>query len=171
MNKILTERLTLRSIKLNDYHAMYNNWTYDERVAKYCRWHPHKNIDETKKLVEMFINQNFKYRWIITFKDNDEAIGMIDVVGLYDDNKTAEMGYLLANKYWNKGILTEVLKHILEYLFNEGFTKIIAKHHVDNISSGKVMEKCGMKFTGVEQINAKYDSDEKCDVKCYEITI
>ena len=44
MNTLYTDRLVLRPFKKNDAEAMYKNWTYDERVARYCRWHPHTSI-------------------------------------------------------------------------------------------------------------------------------
>ena len=47
--------------------------------------------------------------------------------------------------------------------------RIIGKHHIDNHASGRVMEKCGMRFVGLSKTQAKFGSDEECDVKCYEL--
>lgn len=169
MEKLYTKRLVLRPFEKNDAEAMYKNWTYDERVAKYCRWYPHENVDLTKKLLDMYLNENSKYCWAIVLKDGNEPIGAIDVVDICDDNKTAEIGYVLSYNYWNNGFATEALNIVIDALFNMGFTKIKAKHHVDNIASGKVMEKCGMKFTRNDKSQEKFDTDRLCDVKCYEI--
>lgn len=48
-------------------------------------------------------------------------------------------------------------------------TEITACHHVDNPASGRVMEKCGMSFTGTAQAQEKFGSDKTCTVKCYSI--
>lgn len=48
MTTLYTNRLTLRPFREGDAAVMYKNWTYDERVARYCRWHPHNSIAETE---------------------------------------------------------------------------------------------------------------------------
>ena len=57
MSILKTNRLLLRPLNLDDAEIMFKNWTYDERVAKYCRWYPHKSIDETKQLLKMYLEQ------------------------------------------------------------------------------------------------------------------
>ena len=168
MNTIYTKRLILRQFKASDAEAMFENWTYDERVAKYCRWYPHKDVDTTKALLDIYFDENPEYRWAITLKGNDEPIGAIDVVDICDDNKTAKMGYVLSYRYWNSGIVTEALNSVIDKLFSMNFTKIIAEHHVENIGSGRVMEKCGMKYTHKDKAQEKFGSDKLCDVLCYE---
>ena len=102
-------------------------------------------------------------------QETNELIGYIDVVDLLDDNKTATIGYVLSHKYWNNGISTEALSTVITKLFDDGIETIKAEHHIDNIESGRVMEKCGMKFTHNDKAQGKFGSTEKCDVKCYEI--
>ena len=172
MNIIKTERLLLRPLNETDAAEMFKNWTWDERVARYCRWHPHKSIEETKQLLKMYKSQTekgFDYRWGITLRDGNDLIGVIDVIDLSEDKKTAEIGYNLAYDYWNNGYATEALGGVINNLFNNGVDRIISKHHIDNPDSGRVMEKCNMRFTGLSKTQAKFGSDEECDVKCYEL--
>lgn len=78
MNTLHTEHLILRPFREGDAKAMFRNWTQDERVARYCRWYPHKDISET----EWFLKHcclNAEYNWAITLKGKDEPIGGIDV--------------------------------------------------------------------------------------------
>lgn len=166
MNEILTERLILRPFKDGDAKAMYNNWTYDDRVAKYCRWYPHNNVSET----EMFLNycMGAEYCWAITLKDKDEPIGCIDIVRMSEDNEP-ELGYVLGHDYWGKGIMTEVLKAVIAELFECGFKKVEACHNIDNPASGKVMEKAGMTYSRNSMGLKKFGSDELVEVKYYEI--
>ena len=101
MSTLTTDRLVLRPFKEGDAVMMYRNWTSDENVAKYCHWHKHENLDTTVWLLNMYLEEaasGFEYRWAITEKGNDEPIGAIDVVGITDDNKTAEIGYVLSKK-------------------------------------------------------------------------
>lgn len=172
MSILKTKRLLLRPLNSNDAESMFKNWTFDERVARYCRWYPHKSVDETKQLLKMYLEQaarGFDYRWGIVLQETNELIGCIDVVDLSDDNKTAIIGYVLSHKYWNNGISTEALSAVITKLFDDDIEIIKAEHHIDNIASGRVMEKCGMKFTHNDKAQRKFGSDKKCDVKCYEI--
>ena len=49
--------------------------------------------------------------------------------------------------------MTEALNAVINYLFTEGFKTITASHHVNNPASGRVMQKCGIKF--VEKVGEK----------------
>lgn len=164
---LVTERLVLRPFREGDAEAMNRNWTTDERVAQYCRWYPHKSLSETEEYLKLCLEM--QYSWAITIKGNDEPIGCIDVVG---ENSVGvqEVGYVLAYDYWGQGIMTEVLGAVLEELFRCGFDKVGACHDVNNPASGRVMEKCGMKYDRSDRLQKKFGSDELCDVRCYEIS-
>lgn len=95
-NKINTERLVLRKIKIEDVTPMFYNWASDPEVTKYVTWLPHQNIETTKYLVNEWIKQEDNpktIRYLITTKENDEHIGMIDVVEYIDG--APEIGYSL----------------------------------------------------------------------------
>ncbi len=173
MSTLHTERLILRPFKEYDAEAMYKNWTYDDRVAKYCRWTAHTGVQMTQQLLDMYLkekSEGFDYRWAMVLIGTDEPIGAIDVVDISDDGKTAIIGYVLSHDYWNKGIATEALQRVIDYLFNNGFTEIIGRFHPENIGSGRVMEKCGMKFSHYTKEQRKYGSSEFCEVKVHKIT-
>lgn len=69
-------------------------------------------------------------------------------IGLHpkDDiqRKNAELGYWLAEEFWGKGIITQVIPQIVEYGFNNfDIDRIFAKPFGRNIGSQKVLEKSG----------------------------
>ena len=168
MKELETDRLKLRKIKIEDAKAMFDVYTQDERVTKYTRWNPHKNLNDTIKFVEYCISDS-KPRWMITLKENNAVIGMIDVVRIDNIENSCEIGYVIGYDYWNKGYVTEAFKTIIENLFKSGYDKINACHHFENVGSGKVMLKCGMKYINTEKGIAKYGTDELVDVLNYEI--
>ena len=153
-----TERLILRRITLDDAQAVFNNWTSDEEVAEYVTWYSHENIDTTKSIINAWIDEyksNDTYRWVIVSKDSNEPIGMIDVVGM-DYKETAQIGYCLSRSYWGQGIMTEAFKRVIAFLFDEvEVHKIEARHIRENVGSGRVMKKCGLKFEGTFRDNEK----------------
>jgi len=74
----------------------------------------------------------------------------------------AELGYWVAKEYWNQGYCTEASGAMLEYGFHTlNLHKITATHIKRNPSSGKVMEKIGMKKEGILQEHVtKWDKYE-----------
>lgn len=163
---IETKRLILRNFKLEDSKSIFLNWARDERVTRYLRWDIHKDIKETENYVKTALNN--PYAWVIVLKSNNEIIGTIDLIGK-NDFGVYEIGYVLAYKYWNNGYMSESLNAVINYLFDNGFNKLGACHHIDNIASGKVMKKCGMKYKTSFEMKRKFNLDELCTVDYYEI--
>lgn len=167
-----TERLLLRKISVNDAEAMYNNWASDDIVTKYVTWPTHQSVEDTKSLLKMWEAEyeiDNCYRWVIELKNEKKAIGTIDVVRIDEGNETAEIGYCISREYWNKGIVTEAAKKVVDYLLKEvGFYRIEAQHHLDNPASGKVMQKVGMKYEGVVR-GGRIVKGEHIDVAMYAI--
>lgn len=148
---LITERLILRAINEDDYEDIFNCWTSDFEVSKYVTWEPHKNSNQTKKLVDYWVkdyDNEYTYRWIVTLKQDGSIIGMIDVIDKNIQYMTAEVGYCYGSKYWGNGYASEALSKVVEYLHQEGFPTVYAQHFISNVSSGKVMQKAGMKFEG-----------------------
>ena len=125
---IETRRLLLRKFNISDARQMFDNWASDDDVAKYMRWKSHKDIETTKAVINMWLKDYEKddvYRWVIVLKETGELAGAIDVVNFNKEEKAAYAGYCLSKKHWNKGIMTEALKNVIGYLFNEdGIEKV-----------------------------------------------
>ncbi len=161
-----TPRLTLRPLTKDDASAMFRNWTWDERVSRYCRWFPHTDLSQTEDLLQLYLEQakdGFDYRWGIEL--DNELIGIIDVVEIEGD--CAFIGYVIGHDYWNNGYMSEALSAVIDHLFSCGFSAVAAEHHIDNPASGRVMEKCGMHYVGTRTAIRKFGSEETCILKCY----
>lgn len=168
-----TERLILRPFKEEDAEKMYDGWATDTDVTRYVTWKPHESIEETKKLIKMWIEENKdleKYHWIIELKENKTVIGTMGLLGVDNKNENSEIGYCIKKDYWNKGITTEAAKRVLNYAFTEvGFTRITGRHDIENPVSGKVMEKCGFKYEGTLRKILKNSRDKIVDCKYYSL--
>ena len=79
---IQTNRLILRKFTITDADDMYNNWASDTECCKYLAWNVHKNIDETKALLESWIKAYDEgcYNWVVEIKNTHEIIGSISVM-------------------------------------------------------------------------------------------
>ncbi|MDP4091233.1 MAG: GNAT family N-acetyltransferase [Bacillota bacterium] len=66
----------------------------------------------------------------------------------YNREKGAwDFGYNIRYDYWNQGLATEAAKCMMKFAYdNFGARDFSATYAVDNPASGKVLEKCGLKF-------------------------
>ena len=69
--------------------------------------------------------------------------------GLRKYNKVKSLGFSLDEAYWNKGIMTEAVKLVIDYVFTKTDCEVLeVGHHSDNFASKKVIEKCGFQYDG-----------------------
>lgn len=74
-------------------------------------------------------------------------IGSICLWNFSNNLKTAEVGYSLYPEFQNKGIMSEALKSVIDYGFNElKLDKIEAFTHSKNEPSKKLLEKNGLQI-------------------------
>ena len=153
MKEFETERLFLRKIKLDDAYIMNKEWCNDEEVCKYLPWNIHGDVNNTIKLVNMWIKEYENpntYRWMVCLKETNECLGTIDIVKEDIPNKVYEVGYCYKKSSWGNGYGTEALRGVVKFLFDEAEAEVVcAKHYECNIGSYKVMEKAGMIVDGV----------------------
>ena len=99
-------------------------------------------------------DENKIFAFAITI--NDKAIGSIGVFRQANIHRcTAELGYYIAENYWGKGIMTEAVKQICEYVFNNSdIVRIYAEPFAYNTASCRVLEKAGFQFEGILKSNA-----------------
>lgn len=166
-----TERLVLRKITLADIEDMYS-YASNEEVSKYVTWNPHRSISDTRVFVEFILNQ---YRnqelapWGIEYKAHGKLIGTTDFVWWQPNQKIAEIGYVISQNYWGKGITTEAANEIIKFGFEKmDLIRIQARCLVENIGSQRVMVKAGMTFEGTIR-KGIYLKGKHQDLKSYSI--
>lgn len=135
-----------------------------------------------EQMTEM-LNDEEVSRWLLTvpfpytIKDADEYIAScaetnkssfpfaIEIDGKYvggiglrmKNQHSAELGYWIGRKYWNKGYATSAISSIVEFGFNDlGLARIFAETFEGNTASERVLQKCGFEFEGLMR---------KCSVK------
>lgn len=148
-----TQRLLLRWFEESDVEDVFE-YASDEVVVKFLTWPPHRNIEYTKsRFLNFFVGKSGMFA--IELKSEKKCIGCIDL-RVDTANDKGFFGYVLNQKYWNKGYMTEALKEVLDISFkNLGLNRVEATHYVGNEQSGKVMKKSGMKLEGVSEEEVK----------------
>ncbi|MFJ7746929.1 GNAT family N-acetyltransferase [Peribacillus sp. NPDC097295] len=166
-----TERLILRKVTwddIEDIHAYSSN----EEVTKYVTWETHKTLADTKEFIEFAFTQYENKRiapWGIQYKENGKIIGTIDFVSHHGGHHVAEIGYVLSQDYWGKGIMTEAANEVIAFGFDRmDVVRIQARCFVDNKGSSRVMEKTGMSFEGTMR-KMMFVKGKHQDVNMYSI--
>ena len=169
---IETPRLLLRKAVREDAAAMYRNWASDPEVTRYLTWNAYSGIEDADSILEQWTREYEKvnfYQWMIVLKELGEPIGSISVVRQNDAVAEAEIGYCIGRAWWHKGIVSEALAAVMDYLFREvGMNRIAARHDPNNPHSGGVMRKCGMKYEGTHR-SCDRNNQGICDTVQYAI--
>ena len=146
---IETPRLLIREF-LPEEQYLYLWLHQDEEVTRYIN----KRSDaETKSRFEAGIAEYGDGTGLGSWGIFDSFTnGFIGVCGLKPSAFSPaciELGYLLNQKYWGKGIASEMVKNIIPYAFTRSnATEITAVTKLLNIASQRVLEKNGFIRTG-----------------------
>ena len=169
---IETSRLILRRAVREDAAPMFRNWASDPEVTKFLTWPAHSSIAVSEMVIGSWLQEYEKenyYQWMIVLKELDEPIGSISVVRQNDRVEEAEIGYCIGRPWWHRGIVSEALAAVIEYLFIEvGMNRVAARHDPNNPHSGGVMRKCGMKYEGTHRACDR-NNQGICDAAQYAI--
>lgn len=141
--RIETKRLILRPVILQDAKDMYEYTKVEETT--YFVFPMHQSITDTKNNIDNCFMAAPLGKYGIELKDTRQLIGTIDL-RVKESQNNAELGYTLNKKYWGNGIIPEACQALLKLGFEElNLIRIYAYHDVENLNSGRVMDKIGMK--------------------------
>lgn len=146
-------RIRLRRWCEGDAEALFK-YASDPEVGPRAGWPPHLSVDDSLNVINtIFSSEGI---WAIILKETQEPIGSIGYIphgfsNIPIEPNDCEIGYWVAKPYWNQGICTEALELVLDYCINTmHFDTIWSDHFVSNPASGRVLEKCGFAYTGIE---------------------
>jgi len=147
-------------IRMDDYMIRDLQESDAPSIAKYANnrkiWanlrdvfpHPYHLTDAKEFLTQVIQN---KPRVVFAIATEEEAIGTIGLILGTDVHRfTAELGYWLAEPFWNKGIMTGAVKKLSDYAFDKFLLyRIFAEPYVTNPASARVLEKAGYNREGI----------------------
>lgn len=122
--------------------ADFMEWAADDEVTKYMMWNSYGSQEEAEGF---FINVVEKHSWFKAICLGKKVIGSITLdKGKSTHSCKAELGYVIARKYWGNGYATQAVRLAVETGFEDLQVERI-EAYVDpmNIGSCKVLEKNG----------------------------
>ena len=151
MTHLHTERLILRQLEAEDAEAL-ELLINDPDVASTTLNIPYPY---PKGSAEAFIIRRQDaalsgdgFNFAILKKENGEFMGSIGM-NINKAHNRADLGYWLGKSFWNQGYITEGVRRIAQYGFEElGLNKIIGAAMTKNPASCRVLIKSGMQYEG-----------------------
>jgi ribosomal-protein-alanine N-acetyltransferase len=171
-----TQRLTLSAFDLKDAKAVFAICS-NPRVAEFTSWNPHQSIDDSVRFLRRatvrtsYRTGELRFSWSIRYNAEKElAIGGIDFT--QKDESSGRIDYMLAEKYWNLGVMTEAGKLVIGWCFQSipKLERVLSSGLRKNRASTRVMEKLGMTYR--QSYETKWHDkfgDEILEVSEYEI--
>ncbi|MFB9110586.1 GNAT family N-acetyltransferase [Flavobacterium gyeonganense] len=142
---IETEHFILRRITDDDVNEVFELRSNPETM-KYIPRPLVKTTEDALEhigMIEEKIVKNEGINWGITLKGNPEILGIIGFYRLQPENYRAEIGYMLLPEFHGKGIITEAVKRLISYGFDDlKLHSIEAVIDPENFASEKVLQKC-----------------------------
>lgn len=161
-NKLIGERIVLKKSKPSFDLAEKIFLSIDKNRAHLKEWFPWES--ETKK-----IEDSMKYLFETEEREKkfeeldygiyleNKFIGKISAFDINKKNQRCEIGYWLSKDFINKGYMTEAVKVLEKYLFEDvKINRIQIRCDIRNIASASVAKKCGYVFEG-ELREVKYN--------------
>ncbi|OKZ23905.1 MAG: GNAT family N-acetyltransferase [Bacteroides sp. 43_108] len=143
---------TIRNWTENDIPALAKNLN-NKKIWDNCRDglpFPYTEKD-AEEFIQFVLSQEIQSNYCIEI--NSEASGNIGFMRDSDVERfNAEIGYWLAEPYWNQGIMTEAIKIALEsYFRNTDILRVYANVYANNVASICVLENVGFNQCGIHR--------------------
>lgn len=158
MKRLETERLILRPWSTEDAEDLYA-YASTPKVGPMAGWKPHENLEESKKILAMFIEEDDT--WALELKETHHVIGS---VGLHSRTREGlvldrEIGYVISEDCWGRGLVVEAVKAVLAYAFDElQMNTLMVAHFCFNKQSKRVIEKLGFEHRKhLPEVCVRYD--------------
>lgn len=145
-----TRRLTLRLFTIDDL-SDFHRYASVKGVGEMAGWHHHQALEQTSKILKMFIEE--KNVLALIDKQSQRVIGSLGVHAAkfnsdeFINKKILEIGYVLAQDFWGRGLMLEAVNRLLRYLFEvENLDYVSCAHFTSNKQSQRVIEKSGFVY-------------------------
>ncbi len=156
MEPIITKNLLIREIMPSDINVLLSVYSKEENMKYISSGKYDWTVEDLKGKYEKVNTDGYPQGYgIFSVVADGKIIGEAGLFNSFENKKILELGYILDNKYWNRGYGTEICEGLLNYGFNVlGLEKIIARMYPENIGSIRICEK--LNFVKVDVANVDY---------------
>jgi RimJ/RimL family protein N-acetyltransferase len=145
---ITTHHLILRAFTTEDVDPLHRILSTTD-ILRYFPNPGTPSRDKVEKLISAQLRHWDEHGygwWAVEPRSKKQLIGWSGLQFL-PETEEVEVGYLLDQAFWGRGLATEAAKACLQYGFeNLNVKTIVAIVHPENVASQRVIEKLGMSF-------------------------
>ena len=152
---IQTARLLLRPFELNDAADVFE-YASNPQVSRFTTFTTAETLADSEAFIAMVLARgDEEHTWAIRLLSDTRVIGAIEFKLMSETD--AEFHYVLAEEHWNRGLMTEAARAVLDW----GRSGYPSLRHIgtramsENLASQRVMEKCGLRLEGVRKIQVE----------------
>ncbi len=147
--KLITSRLTLRPITMSDLETAHA-YASDRENTRYMMFLPNESEEETRGfLTKCKAEWESETQKIFEFAVVFEGRHIGGVSLTLGDEKTGELGWIVADGYQGRGFASEAALALIGFARTLGARRLSAHCDAENAASRRVMEKVGMKFVSI----------------------
>jgi len=172
-NLEVTPNISLHPIQLEDAPVIFQ--VVDNQRDYLGKWLPFVPLTKEQKNTENFINSVIntpedKREHTFVIRYNGEFAGIIGYRGTDRQNKKTELGYWLSESYQGKGIITQAVRFLIEFTFNElDMNRLMIRCAIGNEKSKKIPRSLNFKFEGVERAGELLSDGNFADLEVYSL--
>lgn len=150
--RLVSDRLVLREFVDAD-EASVHAYASDPVVSQFMDWGPN-SIEDTRAFIDQAIAQAREptrrvFALAVVDARSQAVIGSAALSVTDIENRCGEIGYVLHQDFWSKGLATEAAQALLQFGFDRlHLRRISATCHPDNHASSRVLDKAGLSFEG-----------------------
>lgn len=169
MKKQIMDGCGIRSWRMSDVSSLAKHLN-NKKIWDNCRDglpYPYTEND-ARQFIQFVLSQDGQNDYCIEVYQG--AAGNISFSRGNDvERYNAELGYWLAEPYWGRGIMTQMLGQAISHYFTHtDVIRIFAKVYAGNMPSMRVLEKTGFRKCGIHR-NACYKNGAFTDFHCFEL--
>lgn len=148
---IKTDRLLLRAFNDNDLEDFYQ-YAKTPGIGEMAGWPHHESINDTRKVLDRFK----KNKDVLAIEKDRKVIGSIGLHPVdiefyqdFEDKKGKELGFVLSEDFHRQGIMTEAVKALMKYAFEDlSLDYLSAGYFRNNFKSRDFQKKLGFTYYG-----------------------
>lgn len=149
---LLTSRLRLRPLSLEDSLDVFKIHS-DPQTVEYWGHDVLSGVTQAQELIKgnlEWVESGQSVYWAIEWRDRKGLIGTCTLFKMDEQNRHAEVGYILNREFWGQGVMTEALSAMVDYAFNTlDLHRLEADTDPNNVASLALLEKFGFKREGL----------------------
>ena len=173
MNKLIGDRIILRNWKKKDCNDLFE-YASMPNIGPTVGWQPHKNIDESIKIIEKFIADDDVYA--LELKEEKKVIGSVgfhnrSFDSKYNNKNKREITIVINPIYWNKGYAYEASNLLIEYAFNNlGLDMVWMCCNEKNEKSQTICQKQHYTYVSTKDVVLERVNNKKVKMKFFVLS-